>query len=130
MCCKHLYSTITRIELHACFTICDGRLCRLHKNLHVGVIFLCHILVMLLGYMMELNSCDCLTSSQLDQTSMLGCHPAYQCADGAWVYMQHGYAIGVAEQTSLLFVAFSLVQQELNSLYFYTQITCSLYCNI
>lgn len=62
MCCKHLYSTITRIELHACFTICDARLCRLQNNLYVGVIFLCHILVMLLGYTMELNSCDVIVS--------------------------------------------------------------------
>ena len=35
--------------------------------------------------MTELNSCDCLTSSQLDQTSMLGCHSAYQCADGGYI---------------------------------------------
>ena len=26
--------------------------------------------------------CVCLTSSQLDLISMLGCHSAYQCADG------------------------------------------------
>ena len=37
---------------------------------------------------------DCLTSSQLDRTSMLGCHPAYQCADG-------GYTCGVATPLEL-----------------------------